>query len=125
MLYLKVSNEDVDFVNECCDKLMVLQQSESHMRDGLTFPELLSVLRSVGFFQGMELTDHEQVSVMSTQVLLDVLLASNIFGEAASKPKLRPKISRKVRDCNDIANDRGPFLDKRIYHNTRVVDYKF
>lgn len=66
MLYLKVSNEDVDFVNECCDKLMVLQQSESHMRDGLTFPELLSVLRSVGFFQGMELTDHEQVSVMST-----------------------------------------------------------
>ena len=79
----------------------------------------------MGFLQGLELNNHEKFSVMSAQVIMDVLLASHIFGETASKPKLRPKISRKVRDCNDIANDREPFLDKKIYHKTRIIEFKF
>ena len=73
----------------------------------------------------MEMTEKEPISVITTQVLMDVLLQVKVFGPQTSKPKLRPKISKRVRDCNDIALDGGLFQDKSFYQDTHVLIYRF
>ena len=123
--YLKVSNDDEEFIESICSKLLILHEDDNLINNGVLFTELFQILVSVDFFHGMELTEKEAVSVMCAQTLLDIILQAEVFGQAASKKKMRPKIAKLVSDCNDIANDKGPFKDKKFYENTMMVIYKF
>ena len=73
----------------------------------------------------MELTEKEPISVMCAQLIISIILSCQIFGRTASKRKMRNKIANLVGDCNDIANDKGPFKDKKFYGLTYLVNYKF
>ena len=75
MHYLKVSEDDDEYIDMMCDKLMILQEDDRLVMEGLTFNELFQVMKSIHFFQGMELTEKEPVSVMCTQTLLSIILS--------------------------------------------------
>lgn len=60
--YLKVCDDDDQFIEECLDKLQVLNYSDKYLKEGLLFKELLDVLVDCGFMQGMELTEKEITS---------------------------------------------------------------
>ena len=62
MIYLKVSDDDSEFIDACCDKLQLLLYSDRYIKDGLLFRELLDVFIDVGFMQGFELTVKESIS---------------------------------------------------------------
>ena len=125
MIYLKVSEDDDEFIDNCCDKLQLLCYSDKYLKEGLLFRELIDVLVDVGFMQGFELTEKECQSVHCAQMLISILLAANVFGEKARSKAKREKFAHVVRDCNDIANEHGPFKDRRIYAETRLLVYKY
>ena len=64
MRYFKVADEDDEFIEDMCDNLLILQEDEKLMKEGLGFDELLQILKSSNFLQGMEITERESVSVM-------------------------------------------------------------
>lgn len=125
MTYLKVSEDDVEYIDMIWDRLEPLRESKTIMKKGIGFRELLELMVKQHFFQGMEMTEKEPVSVITTQILIDILLQVKVFGAQTSKPRMRGKISKRVRDCNDVANDGGIFRDKRYYQNTKVLIYRF
>lgn len=125
MKYLKVCDDDDEFIDATANKLIILQEDDELVNEGISFQQLFQILIKVGFFQGFELTEKESLSVHSAQIIIDIVLQAEIFGQAASKSKLRHKIGCKVNDCNDIANNKGPFKDPKFYENTKMVIYKF
>lgn len=49
MRYFKVADEDDEFIEDMCDNLLVLQEDERLMKEGLGFDELLQILKSCNF----------------------------------------------------------------------------
>lgn len=125
MKYLRVSDDDDEFIDLCCDKLHILLNSDGFVRNGLKFRQLLDVLMEVGFMAGFELHEREMFSVHSAQLCTDILISAGVFGESNKSRARREKISRLVPDCCEIANENGPFKDRRFYQETKLLVYKF
>ena len=50
MNYLKVSEDDEEFIEYSVEKLMILQESDEFVRDGINFSQLIEVLTTTNFF---------------------------------------------------------------------------
>ena len=112
--YLVVNEDDKEYIDICCDKLIVLLNSDLFVREGINFLQLIDILGEIDFLQQMGLTEYEPVSVQSTQMMIDILLYSGFFGKGKSLEK-RERIASLVKDVNDIALEKGPFKDRGIY----------
>ena len=75
--------------------------------------------------QGFELTERDMISVHSAQFVTDILISCGLFGKKSQSKSQRDTISRMCSDCNDIANEQGPFKDRRLYDETKLLVYKF
>ncbi len=62
-------------------RLKKTEQDMYHDR-GLTFSETLKVLHKVDFFGQFELTDKERLSVLSTQIIKEILLSVSMIHDA-------------------------------------------
>ena len=60
-------------------RLKKTEQSEVNQEKGLNFNETLAILNKVDFFGTFELTDKERMSVLSTQIVKEILLSINMI----------------------------------------------
>jgi hypothetical protein len=71
--YFSVCKADARFFDRFIDRVSVLAEQEYYVDHGLSFKHLLVELHRYGFLVGCELTDHEPVSVMNCNLILQIL----------------------------------------------------
>ena len=71
--YFRVTGDDDEYFDNFIDRVSVLAEQEYYVDHGLSFKHLLVELHRYGFLVGCELTDHEPVSVMNCNLILQIL----------------------------------------------------
>jgi len=65
MDFMVVSESDKVFVDGCAGKLLPLLTNDYYIEEGIGYQELIDILTEIDFWQGLDLTDRESVSVHS------------------------------------------------------------
>ena len=80
---------------------------------GLNFPEVLTILNKVDFFGQFELTEKERMSVLSTQIIKEILSTAKLISDA-------PEFKTSVEDASDVFNRFHPF-DGPSYEQPKIL----